>query len=344
MTTHGWLVAGLLGGSLIGTRIAASWYVRFALRRGIIAKINARTLHERTVPRGGGITFGMIFSMASVVAWAAGAMSTHLMLVLGLGGAAAATIGFVDDVHELPALRKLGLHAALGAWLVAVTYAPVLGPLAEKAGPLATMLIVLVPWGLVLWLINMYNFVDGVDGMAIIGAVFVSATAALVLWLTDGSRDLMFAFAQLGAASLGFLFLNLPPARVFMGDAGSIFLGYCFAGLLVVTVATGEISVWTWIAMLSYFIADTSTTGLYRLLLVRDWYGVHRSHAYQNLARITGSHAKVTYGVALYHLLWALPFALWSVLDPGWAPVAAVLSVAPAVAWTLRFGPPLSRD
>jgi Fuc2NAc and GlcNAc transferase len=202
-----------------------------------------------------------------------------------------------------------------------------------------------VMWFVPLWLINLYNFIDGIDGMAIIGAVFICAAAILILLLTGGDRALVVIFALLGASSLGFVLPNFPPARMFMGDAGSTFLGYSFAALLLMSVGMGDLSAWTWVAIFGYFAADTTTTGVCRVLLVgQDFWRGHRSHAYQNLARITESHAKVTLGVAAYQVLWALPMAIWSAMRPSWAPLPALLSVAPAVLWTLRYGPLHSRD
>jgi Fuc2NAc and GlcNAc transferase len=162
--------------------------------------------------------------------------------------------------------------------------------------------------------------------------------------MSGGDSALTFTLSILAATSLGFFMLNRPPASVFLGDAGSMFLGYCFGALVLATVATGLLSFWTWLALLGYYVADTTTTTLCRIVLVRRWYGAHRSHAYQNLARIHGSHAPVTYGVALYQLLWSGPLAVASMLNLRFAPVAAGLAVLPAVAWAMRYGPLLSRD
>lgn len=335
--------AALLLLALLATAAGTIGYRRIAIRWGIMAAINARTLHQGPVPAGAGVVFGAVFALAMMVAWQIDVVTTPLLLALGLGAAGAASIGLLDDLYEFDAPRKLALQAGLAVWLVATIYDPyVTEHLAGlhpvwRLGAVATLLF--VP----LWLINLYNFIDGVDGMASIGAVFVCAGAVLVLWATGGPFVFAFVFGLLGMSCLGFLILNLPPASVFMGDAGSITLGYCFAALAVTTVAAGAISAWTWIALLSYFIADTTTTTICRLVMVPRWYSEHRSHAYQNLARVSGSHAKVTYGVAGYHLFWALPLAMWSATKPHGA-FAAALSLLPAVAWTLRFGPRFSSE
>ena len=331
----------------LAATVGATWLYRaFAARRGIVARTNARTLHHEVVPRGGGVVFGSVFSLCVVLLWAVGELPLTLMLALGAGGAAAVTVGFMDDVHEITAPKKLGIHACLSGWLLAILYGPVyatvLGDLPLLSRIVATAAAVLVP----LWLINLYNFIDGIDGMAIGGSVFVcgAALAALAIGGSDRNEESALAFALLAACSVGFLFFNLPPASVFMGDAGSIFLGYTFAALLLTTVFTGQLALFTWITMLGYFIGDTTTTTLCRIFMVKRWYGVHRSHAYQNLARVLRSHAKVTYGVALYHVCWVLPLVVWCSRNPARGHIAAALSVMPSVFWTLRFGPRYSSD
>ena len=319
-------------------------YRRFALRHAVIAKVSFRSLHARAVPRGGGIALAGAFLIGALAIWKFDGMPTWLMLSIGLGGAAAAAIGFIDDAYEISAIDKLLAQVCLAFGNFAICFESLYVPYFGAFGDALPIVLTLVCLFTSVWFINMYNFIDGADGMAAGGAVYICIAAIAVLTLNGGDRNISYAFALLAASGLGFLPFNLPPASVFMGDAGSIFLGYCLGSLLLVTAVQGQISVWTWIAILGYFIGDTTTTGAYRLLFVKKWYGVHRSHAYQNLARILDSHAKVSYGIALYHALWALPLAVWSAVDPSKGPLAASLSLGPAVLWTLRFGPRLSSD
>jgi Fuc2NAc and GlcNAc transferase len=319
-------------------------YRRLALRHSVIADVNFRSLHARVVPRGGGVAFGCVFSIAILCMWKFGAVPTWLMLSFGLGGAAAALVGFIDDVYEIAATTKLLAQIGLALWSFAIFFELLYAPYFSNFGVASQMALAVVCLFTSVWFINMYNFIDGADGMAIGGALYICIAAIIVLAIGGGDQNLIFVFALLAATSLGFLPFNAPPASVFMGDAGSIFLGYCLGSLLLATAIQGQISIWTWIAILGYFIGDTTTTGVYRLLFVKKWYSVHRSHAYQNLARILNNHSKVTYGVGLYHVLWALPLAIWSAIDPGAGPLAASLSLGPAVLWALRFGPRLSSD
>ena len=119
-------------------------------------------------------------------------------------------------------------------------------------------------------------------------------------------------------------------------------LGYIFGSLILVTVMVGDLTIWSWLVVFGYYFADTTVTQIIRVIRVKKWYLPHRSHAYQNLARIIGSHGKVTGGVALYNLVWISPLTLWSALSPDMAFYAVVLAIIPGMVVAYRYGPRLS--
>lgn len=327
------LVAALLA-TIAGTRVFQS----FAINRGIVANPNFRSLHQRPMPRGGGVVFSLVFLFSVTGLWLFTAMDRNLMWAIVFGGVVATVFGFVDDVFEIGIRAKLAVQSGLAAWvLFSVDGQPLLH---LPGAPLFVDLF--LSWFALVWLMNLYNFMDGIDGMAASGATFLSLAAIVSLLLTGGDKGLMLVFGLLAVCSFGFVIFNWPPASIFMGDSGSLFLGYCFGALIAKTVAGGQISLWTWLIVFGYFAGDTSTTTVLRVLMLKRWYGAHRSNAYQNLARIWGSHLKVVRGVCLYHVLWIFPLAIWSVLVPTRAPLATVLAVAPVVFWTFRYGPRLS--
>ena len=336
------LQIALLAAAAIASFFGTYAYRSFALRHSVVAAVNFRSLHSRKVPRGGGIVIAGIFSIAILAAWKLDAVPNWLIISVGAGGAGASLVGLADDIYEIPAPRKLFAQISLALWAFATAFEPVYAPLFGTTGAAMQLALAAGCLFVSVWFINMYNFIDGIDGMAVGGVVYICLAAIAALSIDGGDHYLGYAFALLAASSLGFLPFNLPPASIFMGDAGSIFLGYCLASLAMASVALGQMSIWTWIAILGYFVSDTTVTGVYRLLFVKRWYGVHRSHAYQNLARILDNHAKVTYGVALYNATWALPLALWSAMHREAGPIAAALAVGPATLWALRFGPRFS--
>jgi Fuc2NAc and GlcNAc transferase len=270
--------------------------------------------------------------------WVAGAIDADLMRAIGLGGAVATIFGFTDDVAQLGQKAKFATQGVLAAWVLFCFGSE---PLLDLPW-LPTTVDLTISWLALVWLMNLYNFMDGIDGMAASGAVFICLASIIAVLLASKDGTLMLVFGLLAICCLGFLLFNWPPATIFMGDSGSLFLGYCFNVLIVKTVTEEQISLWTWLVIFGYFAGDTTTTTLLRICLINRWYGPHRSHAYQNLARIWGSHFKVVRGVSLYHVLWLLPLAIWSTLEPFTAPLAAALAFVPVIFWTLSNGPRLS--
>jgi len=328
-------MSALLAAAFAITVVGTLAFRQLAIRLGITAAPNFRTLHEGLKPRAGGIVFALVFVCACEAVWMWGGLSSRMALALIGGGAVATVFGFADDVLNIGVRWKLFAQMALTAWtLLVFGGSPVdlpISPAWLDAG---------LAWFALVWLINLYNFMDGIDGMAASGAVFLSVGAALALWLT-GHADLVLVLGLLAVSAGGFLLFNWQPSRLFMGDAGSVFLGYVFGVLIVGTVGQSQISMWSWMVLFGYFAVDTTTTTILRVFLTDRWYGEHRSHAYQNLARLH-NHRVVVSGVTAYHVVWLLPLVVWSVLTPSLAPVAAACAWLPVILWTWRFGPRLS--
>ena len=312
-------------------------YIKLAINFGIISNLNYRTLHDFPTPRGGGIVFSLLFSFTIFVLWYGEEISDQVFYIFGIGGFFATLFGFIDDVRNIKTKIKLAIQLFLGGWAVYwLEYGDL--PIVES---IPFLIVTLVALFFMTWMMNAYNFMDGIDGMAASGAIFISLTLATVLFLSEGPVEIITIFILIAATVSGFMFFNWPPATIFMGDAGSVFLGYIFGSLLLFTVLNNYISIWSWIIVFGYFFADTTVTQIMRVILVKKWYLAHRSHAYQNLARVTGSHLKVTGAVILYNI-WIFPLVVWSVLQPEMEVVAAILAVTPAMIVAYKYGPLLS--
>ena len=320
--------------------IATHYYRRLAINKDIIASPNKRSLHDIPVPLGGGIVFSTIFTLNVFLLGVYHVISYEVLMVIGLGGMVASYFGFIDDIYDIRASVKLFMQAIL-AWWVLFWY---------NGGVLTTIEWIpfyfswFITWFLLIWMMNLFNFMDGVDGMAVSGTVFVAIALVFVLLITGDVSSIVLLLSLLIFSCSGFLLYNWPPARIFMGDSGSVFLGYLFGALIVKTTMSGDISIWTWIVVFGYFFADTNLTIILRILLVKHWYNAHKSHCYQNLARILKSHAKITGAIQIYHYFYLFPLAVWSVLKPGWGPIAAIMAIVPAAILTFRFGPIYSSD
>ena len=307
-------------------------YRPIAQRLRIVAVPNERTLHARPTPRGGGVVIALVFLIGLGVQYARGEVPDRWFAALFGGGVLVGGLGFVDDVVSLSTPTRLVFHLVAAIWAAIWVGRDLWGDHAVVA---------VIGWAVVvvgmIWMINLYNFMDGIDGMAASGGVFFTAVlAAVVERAGDGPTAVVFAL--LGAGCAGFLVFNWPPAKLFMGDVGSGFLGYVFGVLALITIGAGTISVWTWLIVLGYFVADTTTTLVIRIKRVPRFWGTHRSHAYQNLARIWDNHRRMTGLVLAIDVVWLLPLALASVRWPAVGPALAVIALAPLVAYAAWFG------
>jgi Fuc2NAc and GlcNAc transferase len=316
------------------------YYRKFAIKHKILANLNLRTLHQKPTPRGGGVVFSFTFIISIAVLIFLDIIQKELISVFVFGSTFALILGYIDDLFSISSIKKLVLQFGLVFWLLYFIDGNIFIHQTGLIGVLTWLFVSL----LLVWLINVYNFIDGIDGMAILGAILISSTMLLALILTKNYSDLMLLFLVLLASCSGFLFFNWPKATIFMGDSGSIFLGFCFSALIVYSLTTNELSLITWLVVFGYYLGDTSTTTILRVFLVKRWYGTHRSHAYQNLARIKNNHFIVTVGVLLYHMLWLLPLAVMTVLKPNLGLFAVICAYLPSVIWTLKFGPLFSKE
>jgi len=159
-------------------------------------------------------------------------------------------------------------------------------------------------------LLNIYNFMDGIDGIAGVEAVTVCAGGILLYWLNDPSDVTYIVPAILLAAVAGFLLWNFPKAKIFMGDVGSGFLGLMLGALSIQAAGVEPDLFWAWMILLGVFIVDATVTLIRRIIRREKFYQAHCSHAYQHAARQLNSHVRVTISVGLINLLWLLAMAI----------------------------------
>ena len=307
---------------------------RRALRAGHLDAPNERSSHVRPTPRGGGI--GVVFGLG--VALAVGWLLRCEFPAWAVGGfmisLAIAWIGWQDDRWGVSV--KARLAAQLGLAFAWVAYC------AWRSEPttsiwLAAGLQVPAPWSLVFfvpfiaWMANLHNFMDGIDGIAAAQAGAVGLGAAVIA--TD---SLQFVWLGLTSASLGFLLWNWSPAKIFLGDVGSAFLGFLIAVLAVRWESDRPGAVALICVLDAVFIVDATWTLAVRALARQPLGRAHRSHAYQIAARRLGSHGKVAGVVLAYDLSFLLPLAFLSSsgrLSPVVAFAFGAVPIMGACAW-----------
>jgi UDP-N-acetylmuramyl pentapeptide phosphotransferase/UDP-N-acetylglucosamine-1-phosphate transferase len=325
------------------------WVVRLVRLRAVRYLIdipNARSSHTRPIPRGGGI--GIV--AVALVAWLA--LAAYLAgtadfanPVLPLAGAAllVALVSIVDDVRSVPSAIRFGVHALAAALVIAGYGVPegIVVPLAGElplAAPLAVGLTLLWCVGVT----NIYNFMDGIDGIAGVQAV-VAGAAWAVVGVILGGPVVAVTGTVIAAAALGFLGHNWSPARIFMGDVGSAFLGFTFAALVLVAgtaagagdvgggaVTAARLPVAA-ILFLWPFLFDGTFTLLRRALRGENIFQAHRSHLYQRRVIAGRSHASTATFYGVLAAISAAAGVYWVVEGAGAGWVALGVAVAEAV-------------
>ena len=328
---------GIIVAAFVLSLVLTGGLRRYALKRRLLDIPNQRSSHSVPVPRGGGLAVVLAFvAGALALAWQQGVPLSSLAALL-LPCLLVAAVGWLDDHWSLSAAGRLPVHL-LAAGLALYLLPGMLGPLLifGQVIPAALSYSVLL-LGLV-WVVNLNNFMDGIDGLASLEAISVAAGAAAILWLNGGDGFSLILLLLLAVAVAGFLAWNWPPARIFMGDAGSGFLGMAIGCFALATSVRGGITLWSWLILYGVFVVDATWTLLRRVVRGERFYEAHRSHAYQILARRWRSHLKVTLLVLSINICWLFPLAVVSSRCPGWAVACTVLAAAPLVLGVIRLG------
>ena len=279
----------------------------YALTRNLIDVPNARSSHSVPTPRGGGVAIVVTFVCALLILLFLGEVSIANSLALLGSGVLVAALGFLDDHGHVAARWRLLGHFTAAVWalywlngLPAISVFSWVVSLGWIGNILAAVYLV--------WLLNLYNFMDGIDGLASIEAICVCIGGAF-LYFMMGEQTAMWPLLCLAATVAGFLFWNFPPARIFMGDAGSGFLGLILGVFSLQAAWLQPKLLWGWLILLGVFVVDATYTLGRRLTRGEKVYEAHRSHAYQQASRKLSSHLSVTMSVFCINLLWLLPIS-----------------------------------
>lgn len=320
-----WLLPLVFGASFLLT-----WVLRcYALSSDLIDIPNARSSHVVPTPRGGGVA--IVISVLVALPFIAWQEFIPWSVMWGLWGAGCgvAVVGFLDDHDHIPARWRLLGHFLSAAWVLfwlgGLPPLEVFGSVLEFGW-----------WGnafaaiWLVWHLNLYNFMDGIDGIASVEALTACLGAALIYTLLGFRGDTLVP-VLLAVAVAGFLFWNFPPARIFMGDAGSGFLGMVIGVFSIQAAWLKPQLLWCWLILLGVFIVDATWTLVRRLLRRVKVYEAHRSHAYQIASRLFGAHLPVTLCILALNVLWLLPIALLVGLDQLDGVVGLMIAYSPLV-------------
>lgn len=325
------VIACLVG---LSSYALTSWYRVIALRRSFLDIPNDRSSHSLPTPRGGGIAIliatlvgALYLGSALGQLWPLGWLAVSALI---LGG-----ISYWDDLcHIRPKWRFIT------QLIVVVVMICVLGGINHVhminnvySGNFLINAIALIA---MIWLINLYNFMDGINGIAAGMAIAVCASILVLLKLSMSPIDLFILPAMLLASSIGFIVWNFPIAKIFMGDIGSCFIGFLFGVMILQIGHWNGIFYYLIPILLSPFIVDSSVTLIHRALRKQVLHQAHREHAYQHMATRFNSHTIITMAYLLITLCYLLPICIGILI--GWIAdwqglVIAYVTLIPLALW-----------
>lgn len=313
-------------GGTIASLALTGWVRRLAMMQQWLDHPNMRSSHSSPTPRGGGLAIVITSLGTTALLLITQKIEASIALAFIGGGAAVATVGFLDDRRSVSVRARLLVHLAAAMW--GVYWLGGLMPI--QVGDRTIDLGLLGDAGCVIaivWVLNLFNFMDGIDGIASSEALFVTAAGAGFQLLAGTAQDIPLIAVGVAAASCGFLLWNWPPAKIFMGDVGSGYLGYVIALLAISSVRDQPAAIFIWAILGGVFAVDATLTLLLRLARRERVYEAHRSHTYQILALRWRGHRPVTLTVCTINTVLLAPVAALAVYRAQWAWLLAALTL-----------------
>ncbi len=304
------------------TVILTSVVRRYAIAHSVIDLPNERSSHVAATPRGGGLAIVAVVLAGLIGLTAIEVVPVEVGVALGGGGVVVAIAGWLDDRRRVQAGGRFAAHLLAAAWTVwwlGGMPSLVLGPATISLGLAGAVLAGLA----IAWAINLYNFMDGIDGLAAGEALLVGLIGTGLL--ASRSPSLAALSALVAGSAAGFLPWNWSPARIFLGDVGSGFLGYFFGALALASERSGALPAVIWVLLLGVFFVDATVTLVIRMIRRERWYSAHRSHAYQRGVQSGWTHRQVAVGALI--ITSVLGGLAWlAEIDPRYLPGSLVLA------------------
>jgi Fuc2NAc and GlcNAc transferase len=299
-----------------------TYYIqKIALQHNLIDTPNHRSAHQIPTPRGGGLAIAFSFFMGATGLFFLDGLPFNQFIGFLGSGFLVSLVGFLDDKYSTRPLTRLITHVIAAIW--GLFWLGGFPPITVFNFTLENIFLLnlIVVLGLV-WLTNLYNFMDGINGIASIQAISVGFGMTLIGYLSTKSID--FLPLVIASACCGFLYWNFPKAKIFMGDIGSGFLGLTL-GLTAICQTLVDINLlYGFLILMAVFIVDSTWTLFGRFVRHQKIYQAHSSHAYQHATRKYLSHTKVSLAVLFINLFWLLPLAILVIVQYV-APISGLL-------------------
>ncbi len=320
--------------AFFSTLFFLSIYIKISSKFGILSSQHSVSIREEKIPNSGGIIFALIFCFCLL--FLGTSLPSSLVFTVTVGSGLITIIGFLDDLKGLsPRLRII----AQTFFVLFTFYQLEIWPYIDYQ---ATHFKIVYAFSFIIgavWIINTFNFIDGADGLLATNIALISTFCSFVL-LLEGQSYIGLILLVLSIILLAFLFFNWSPARLFMGDSGSLFLGSLFVIIPTYTTINELIPLFTWVILLSTLYIETSVTLVFRIIRRKQIFRErHNYHAYQQIVLSTKDHSMPAKVSVILQCFWVIPFSALSYIYEDFAKIITAGAIIPMLYLFYYFGP-----
>ena len=302
-----------------------------------------RSTHSTPVPSAGGLAILFSYVLYIVSLSFIQEIDKNILFILLFFLLPVMLIGLIDDLKETKILIRLVIQFISASLLI--YYFQINTNLApELIITQSSFLIISLSIVLSMWLMNLYNFMDGIDGYASSQAVFIFATASLLAYINNPEENIYLYLIGFAFANLGFLFRNWYPAKIFMGDTGSVSIGFIIAFFIFYSASESVISIYTWLILLSIFISDATYTLFVRAVTKKSLTKPHLTHGFHILTKSKKSQVNVTKYLIFFNIFWVLPLAFISNTFIEFHILVTIVTYIPLLFLLLKIGAGLENE
>lgn len=334
------LLFSILIFSLFLTYLLENIFKKFSL---FIDTPSSRSCHKLPTPTSGGLSILFSFFFYLFFLLKLDYINIGIFSVLTLAVFPLIIIGLIDDLKNINMLYRLVTQFLSSFLLVYVFYINNSFYYTDNFSQqyLVTIFLLIL---LSIWLMNLYNFMDGIDGYASSECIFVSFAASALAYLNDADNYMYLYLLGLGFSTLGFLFRNWHPAKIFMGDTGSVSIGCIFIFFIFYSAAESILSIYTWLILLAVFISDSTYTLFVRILTKKNIFMPHLTHAFHILTINKNSQLFTNKVMIFLNIFWIFPLALLSNIYSQYHIIITFFVYLPLFYYIHKIGAGLDRE
>jgi len=322
--------------SLFLSLIVTSVYIKLAKYYRLTSKPHSGGVRQDIVPTAAGIAFGLLYCLIIITIDQIYVIPTAYKYSILFGGGLIAITGFLDDLYELSGVLRLCIQFA---FILLISYFFDIHNLISNYERLFIIVYGLPALFFLVWLINTFNFIDGADGLVSCNSVIFALFGGLYLYLSQ-EHHLATCLWSLCAINLGFLYFNWSPAKVFMGDSGSLFLGSIFVIFMLGSTINNQIPIYTWLILFSTFYVETTVVLFVRVWRKRNVFKEHHSlHAYQRQVITSGDHGRPAKISIIINFFWTVPLSYLCFLFPIYGLQITAVALVPLSFIFYFYGP-----